>query len=84
MVDLLPRNVADEHPVPILVFISGHIIRAIEKVHELALIHEVQHSLGASVTFTFKFQSTPLNNTIVILYHYLTTDHEHIRFGQTL
>lgn len=54
--DLLPWDVAYEHPVPVFVFISRHIIRAVEKVHELALIHEVQHSLA--VTFACKNSST--------------------------
>lgn len=49
---LLPRDIANEHPVTVLVFIRWDAVRAIQKIHQLALIHEFLHSLGSTITFS--------------------------------
>jgi len=48
-IDLLPWDVTDKHPVTILVFIGWDIIRIVQKIHQLTLIHEILHSLRFTV-----------------------------------
>ena len=35
----LPGDVADEHPVAVLVLVGGHVLGAAEKVRQLGLVH---------------------------------------------
>ena len=45
----LPRNVADEHPVTVLVLVGWHVLGAVEQIHQLALVHAV-HPLGPTAS----------------------------------
>lgn len=56
---LLPGNVTNEHPVPIFILIGGNVVRAIQKIPQLALTRQILHSLG----FTSSFKPTHENTT---------------------
>jgi len=72
MKNLLPWDITHEHPVTILIFIAWHILRAVKKIHQLALIHEVYHSLGPIVTFTsFNIWNKYLENTSLITHNHI-------------
>jgi len=49
--NLPPWNISYKHPISILVFISWHILRTIQKIYQFAFIHEIFRSLWATVTF---------------------------------
>lgn len=53
---LLPWDITNKHPVTVLVFISWDVIRIVEKIHQLPLIHEINRSLGSTVTFMNSIQ----------------------------
>ncbi|KAL4590529.1 hypothetical protein LXL04_003461 [Taraxacum kok-saghyz] len=44
--NIRPWNITDKHPITILIFVAGNIFRTVKQIHQLALVHEVYHSLS--------------------------------------
>jgi len=57
--NLLPWDITDKHPVAIPVFIGRDTVGAVQKIHQLALIHEILEALGFTIPFNI---STPIIN----------------------
>lgn len=68
--DSLPWDIADEHPITIFVLVAWDILRTIQEIHELALVHEIYHSLCSIVSLKF-IQDIQKSYKFMCLYHYI-------------
>lgn len=74
--NLLPWYITDKHPVAIPVFIGRDIVGAVQKIHQLALIHEILKALGFTISFNISRTCQQLISSNK-LHHSILYSHTH-------